>query len=55
MIVKNSLSYIIITSILSRVTPGKIRSFKIGVTTSGFAPFLPLKTKKTFEVPASII
>jgi hypothetical protein len=42
--------------ILSRVTPGRIRSLKVGVTTYGLLSFFdPLNTKKIFEVPASII
>lgn len=40
---------------LSRVTPGRMRSLKSGVTTSGLEfPLDPLKTKNIFEVPASI-
>lgn len=53
--VKDSLNYEILTIILSLVTPGKIRSLKTGVMTSGFPPgFEDLKTKKIFDVPASI-
>jgi hypothetical protein len=37
--------------ILSLVTPGRIRSLKIGVTTSPFRVEL-LNTKKILEVPA---
>lgn len=44
-----------ITIIESLVTPGKIKSYKSGVTIYAFLPFLLLNTKKIFDAPTYII
>jgi len=56
MLIENSLHKKKYTIMLSRVTPGRMRSLKVGVTTYGILFFfVPLKTKNIFEVPAYII